>query len=366
MSFQIKDFASIVASQINHARSVTTKITDFLPGSVARTLMEAPAVEVEELYLQMFLGLRDAIPVATFLSFGFDRLPASRAHGYVSISKSPAPAEPIAVALGTVFSAADGRQYESIAPVTWPAGASFVRVPVASTVAGLSGNVAAGVINQSGAFSATDGFVVSNSAIETGRDTESDLEREARFAEFVQALSRGTVTACRYAAKSSRVLDEDGNIYEYVTRAGLEEEPGWVRIYLYSNQGVPSAALLADGQLRIDGSRDDDAGTITPGFRSAGVRVDVLPMSERAVAGAFQVEMFPGASLTPAVTQSLHDTFAAAVSWVQPGTTLYIGTLVELLLATTGVRTVVPIIGSNIDCAMHEALVPGTFTVTPL
>ena len=54
MSFQIKSFNDIVLSQINHARSVTEKITDFAPGSVARTLMEAPAVEVEELYLQMF------------------------------------------------------------------------------------------------------------------------------------------------------------------------------------------------------------------------------------------------------------------------------------------------------------------------
>lgn len=51
MAFQIKDFASIVASQINHARAVSDKITDFQPGSVARTIMEAPAVEIEELYL---------------------------------------------------------------------------------------------------------------------------------------------------------------------------------------------------------------------------------------------------------------------------------------------------------------------------
>ena len=103
MSFQIKDFVSIVASQINHARSVTDKITDYLPGSVARTLIEAPAIEVEELYMQMLLGLRDAIPAATFLSFGFDKLPAARAHGYVSISLDPAPTVPIIVPLGTIF-----------------------------------------------------------------------------------------------------------------------------------------------------------------------------------------------------------------------------------------------------------------------
>lgn len=88
MAFQIKDFVSIAASMINHMRGTQNKVTDFQPGSVARTLVEGPAVEIEELYLQMFIGLREAIPIATFQSFGFDKLPASYGSGYVSISKS--------------------------------------------------------------------------------------------------------------------------------------------------------------------------------------------------------------------------------------------------------------------------------------
>ena len=162
------------------------------------------------------------------------------------------------------------------------------------------------------------------------------------------------------------MLDADGNVSEYVTRAGLQEESGWVRIFVYSSQGTPSAALLADGQTRIDGTRDDAAGTITPGVRSAGVRVDVLAMSERAVGGAFQVGMAPGASLTPAVEQALQDVFDAAVVALEPGQTLYLGTLVELMLSVTGVRTVVPLLSSNIECAPNEALIPGAFYVTAL
>lgn len=366
MPFQIKDFASIVAAQINHARSVTTKITDFQPGSVARTIMEAPAVEMEELYLQMFLGLRDAIPVATFLSFGFDKLPAAVAHGFVSISKAPAPTAPIEIPVGTIFTAADGRTYTCTEPITWASGAPVVRVPVSSTIPGLAGNAAANVITSSDAFPASGGFVVSNALIETGRDFETDLEREARFADFVESLSRGTVVACFYAARQSRVLDADGNLYEYVTRSGIAEDPGFVKIYLYSSRGVPSAELLADGQFRIDGTRDDAAGTITPGYRAAGVRVDILPMVERAIDFGVQIVMSPGQVFTPAVAQRLQDVFSSAVIGVQPGTTLYVGTLVELLLAVDGVRTVVPVTNSNIVCAVNEALVPGTFIATEL
>lgn len=366
MPFQIKSFNDIVLSEINHGRAVTEKITDWAPGSVARTLIEAPAVEIEELYLQMFLGLRDAIPVATFQSFGFDRLPAATARGFVSISKSPAPAEPVSIAAGTEFTTDDGRSYLATQGVIWPAEQSVVRVPVACTVPGLSGNVAAGVINASPSFGASDGYTVSNSLIETGRDLETDLERETRFAEFVQSLSRGTVVACLYAARLSSVLDADGNVFEYVTRAGLQEDPGRVRIYLYSSQGIASDALIADGQLRLDGTRDDESGTITPGYRSAGVRVEVLKMQERSVPLGVQVGMYEGYSLSAAVEQALQDAFAGAVAAVLPGQTLYLGTLVEQLLAVPGVRQVVPLTTENIHCAVNEALVPGAFTVEAL
>lgn len=364
MPFQTKDFASIVASQINHARSVTDKITDFQPGSVVRTIMEAPAVELEEFYMQVFLGLRDAIPVATFLSFGFDKLPAARGHGFVSISKVIPPAEDIAIPVGTEFTSLDGRVYLSTVAVTWEAGTNVVRVPVAASQAGLVGNIAVGQITSSSMFG--DGFAISNSAIETGRDPENDREREARFAEFVRALSRGTFEACKYAAKQSVVLDEDGNIYEYVTRIGVYEPPGYVRIFVYSSRGVPTPELIADGQRRLDGWKDEITGAVTPGFRSAGVRVEELPMTERVVSASISVEMFPGSELTESVELALYDVFATAIRAVQPEQTLYIGTLVELLLGVQGVRTVIPSVNENIACAVNEALIPGVLAVNPL
>lgn len=364
MPFQIKDFASIVAAQVNHARAVTEKITDFQPGSVARTLMEAPAVEVEELYLQMFLGLRDAIPVATFRSFGFDRLPAAVAHGFVSVSRTPAPTAPIAIPVGTEFTSTDGRTYTATEAVTWAAGASVVRVPVAFGAAGLVGNISQGLITSSPLFG--DGFTVSNGAIETGRDEETDAEREVRFADFVKSLSRGTVTACLYAAGLAHVLDVDGNVFEYVLRKGIEERPGVVRIFLYSNRGIPSPELIAHGQLLMDGARDDSAGTITPGYRPAGVRVDVLPMAEREVDMAVRVQMLPGFDLNAAVEQRLGDIYGQTIRGVLPGAVLYLGTLIELLLEAPGVKSVVPTTTENILCAVDEALLPGVLTVEAL
>lgn len=363
MPFQIKSFNDITLSQINHARGVTTKVTDFQPGSVVRTLMEAPAVEVEELYLQMFLGLRDAIPVATFMSFGFDRLPAARALGFVSVSSEAEPTTPIVIPIGTIFTATDGRTYTSTEAVTWSAGL-IVRVPVAASVVGAVGNVSEGVISSSALFNAD--YVVSNSEISTGRDVESDAEREARFADFISALSRGTVVACSYGAAQARVLDADGNIYEYVTRKGVLEQAGYVSIYVYSSRGEPSAELIAIGQAIIDGSRDELTGEATPGYRAAGIRVDVLPMVERQVPLAIQVEMLTGYALNSAVLQQLGDIYAAALGDVLPGTTLYLGTMIDLLLAADGIKRIVPVTSSNIVCAVNEVLTAGTLTTTAL
>lgn len=364
--FQIKDFASIVAAEINHAKSVTQKITDFAPGSVARTLVEAPAVEIEELYLQMFLGLREAIPVSTFISFGFDKRPARVAFGFVSVSREIPLEQPITIPFGTVFTTDDAVNYLASADVFWQAGSSLIQIPVRAELAGAVGNAPPGVITSSPIFSEEGRFNVSNSAIENGADGESDAERESRFADFIQSLSRGTLAACRYHAGLSSVLDEDGNLAEFVTRLGISEVPGRVSIYLYSNRGVPSGELIENGQIRLDGYRDDEIGLIVPGVRAAGVQVDVLPMAERAVDVAIAIRMRPGFFLTPAVLQQLTDTYGAAIRGVPAGEILYLGDLTELLLQTPGLEAIVPQTNENIISGISEALTPGTLTVTLL
>lgn len=368
MAFQIKDFASIVAGALNHLRGSTDRITDFRPGSVARTLVEGPSVEIEQLYQQMFIGLREAIPVATFQSFGFDRLPAARAYGTLIVTREDVAEEAVTIPLGTSFLASDGRTYLSTAAVVWPADATFVEVPVQSSLVGLAGNISAGGIVSSGWLSGL-GYAteIQSPPISTGRDQESDLEREARFAEYIRSISRGTVDAVMYAAKQAQVT-VGGVREEYVTRAGIIENPGRVLVFLYSSHGTPSDALIADGQRRIDGYYDSSTGLSVPGYRGAGVRVDVLPMVERVVTFGVQVAMFPGFALDANVENDMTDIFDVAVRNIAAGGTLYVGTLVERLLTVRGVRKVVPLPGSNenILCAQNEVLIPGAFAVDAL
>ena len=89
-------------------------------------------------------------------------------------------------------------------------------------------------------------------------------------------------------------------------------------------------------------------------------------MQERAVPLAISVEMLPGYTLTAAVEQQLGDIFATQIRAVQPGDTLYLGSLVEALLAAPGVRAIVPDASENITCEINEALIPGVLTIEGL
>jgi len=361
--FQIKDFKSVTAGIINRARSVTQKITDYAPGSVARTLMEAPAAEMEELYLQMLLGLRDAIPVATYLSFDFGKLPPSRATGFVAIALDPVPESDTTISAGAVFRSSDGREYRSTEDVAWPAGAESIRVPVESTAVGSAGNIAAGAINSTTLSDRP--YAISNPAVTSGRDVETDAEQKARFAGFIQSLSRGTMVGCRFAVASAMLQDADGNVSEYVTRIGELEAPGYVRYWVYSNHGIPSPELLGLAQRMLDGWRNAD-GSIVQGYRPAGVRVDALPMEERELPMSIQVSMYPGYDLDAATKQRITDVFETEIRAVPAGGSVFLKKLVEKMLAVNGVRLIVPDRTENIYCAASEALIPGQLGIEPL
>jgi len=367
VAFQIKDFVSICASMINHMRGTQTKITDFQPGSAVRTIVEAPAVEIEELYLQMFIGLREAIPVATFQSFGFDKYPSTYATGFVSISCKTAITESFIIPAGTVFSAEDGRTYRSVADVAWNVGTAIVSVPVAATAAGAAGNIEAGYIIESNSSLFDDNFTISNQTISNGTDEESDEAREARFAEYVSSLSRGTKHACMYAAKQASVRDAAGNILERVARIGFTEIAGYFKIFLYSNFGVPSDELIANGQMLLDGMEDPDTKEILViGFRSAAIRGDILPMREREVSMSIGVRMRTGYALTNETKQSVLDTYSLAIRNIQPGDSLLIDNLRAQLLGVRNVLEVSLSSSQNITCEQSEALVPGNVPIFAL
>ena len=364
VAFQIKDFRSIVVSMLSVARASQDKVTDFSVGSVARTLMEAPATEIEQLYLQMLLGLQEAIPVAIYRAFDFEIVDALPASGIVTLV-FPEPTEiDLVVPRGAVFEAPlRGARFFSAADVAIPVGSTQALVTVVSVVAGAAGNVTENEITQAGGVALPASTEFMNLPFTSGRDSESELERKSRFIQFVFSLSRGTVHAVRYAASLATVTDVLGNVQEFVTRIGLAEAPGHVDVYIYGSGGLPSSGLIASGQSIIDGYVESGTGAKIPGYRSAGVEVLVQAMSERSVAIGLTVRTLTGvphsASLLSAITSSIETVIGA----VEPGDVLRADAMIGGVLSISGVQACYLANDENVVCGQFEVLTPGAVTV---
>ena len=280
--FQIKDFASIVLGMINRAKATQDKITDFRVGSVARTLFESPAAEIDELYQNMFIGLKEAIPTAIYTSFVFDRLAAVPASGIVRVTITSSGAA-LVIAAGTEFSIATSAQkYVSQSDATIPSGDTFADVFVSSTNAGTSGNLLAGTEFTLSPSPAGFLSAANSASFLSGADLESDEQRKARFVEYIQTLNRGTVAALQFGAKQARLLGAEGVITEQV-RSSVVIEP-WltnasapvalVELYIHNGVNGASGQLIAETAKIIDGYVDTNGARI-PGWKAAGVKVNV-------------------------------------------------------------------------------------------
>lgn len=363
MAFQIKDFVSISASMVNYAKATQDKLTDFNIGSAARTMLDAPSIEIEELYQRMFAGIMDAIPVAIYRAFGFDALQATAARGTVMITFGVPIEVGFEIPAGTIFRAPEsGLTYLSAGAAWVGPGDTSVWLTVVSTASGSSGNVAAGAITEAVNFTLPLGSSVTSAAIASGKDRESDEDRLARFNDFIQSLSRGTLPSLLYAAASAAVRTDDGSTSEFVSRVGHVEGGGHVILYLYGSNGLPSAALLAEAQRIIDGYYTED-GTAVTGYAPAGTRVDVVAMSERVVDVGLAVSMFAKPLQNDDTKLAIRSLLEAEFDQSQAGTVLQIESLTDAALSATGVRAVYSLNNENLVAGSGEVLVLGSLDV---
>jgi hypothetical protein len=368
--FQVKSFLSIVASMLNRMRATTTLITDYNVGAVGRTLLEAPAQEIDQLYQEMLHGLVEAIPVSTFNTFSFPALPALPATNLIRVSVASSVAA-VLIAAGTVFTRPGGVvTYTSTSDETIAVGDTFVDVPVAATSAGTIGNLAADAV-----FSvspAPAGFVSATnlSAFLNGVDAETQLQRLARFQQFIQTLSRATVPSLSYALLQLTFLtDGSGNITERVISQNViepyKQDPtqpvGLVWCYIHNGEGGTSLDLVQQGQLIIDGYYNA-AGVGVPGYKAAGVHVIVFAAPEEAVNVSAVITVAAGVDIgdTELAVQS------AIFSYIQGipvGFPFVAAKAYAIAMGIAGVTDYVPTSSADVPMVNTTKAMPGTISI---
>lgn len=339
MTFQIKDMRSIAASMINVSRANGSKITDFSVGSVARTLMEASAIEIEELYLQILLGLQEAIPVSVFNSFNFSAYPAIAASGTARFS-CVASGSQIEIPLGTKIKSPDSAyEYATTSFIAIEAGGTSVDVQVACTQTGVLTNCSANALTTMvNAISGITG-VTNPLAFVNGSDAETDAARKNRFTAYIATLSRGTGDALRYGASQSVVLDSVGSIIEQAKHIAIIEpyltdssQPvGLVNLYVHNGSGSTSWALVSKVQSDVNGF-----GT-TPGWKAAGVVVDVYAAQDYLVNVTGVIALDSGTASVSAVAGDAVRGYIQSLGIGQP---VIRSELISIIMAIGGVYNV--------------------------
>lgn len=362
--FRIKDFSTLVADMILTARAHTDRISDYNIGSVARTLLESPALELDALYQAMYFGLLDAIPIAIYQGFNFTALPAQAASGYVVFTLDAALAEDLVIPAGTTLrQPGDVLTYQTQSAATIPAGATTVTVRIAATVTGAGGNQNAHALLGYEVASVAGLTVDNPQAIGGGRDTETAEEQRARFIRYLQSLARGTPASLLFCAGQAQLLSLDGLVMERAYRVSLEETPGHVNLYVWNGVGQTSAELCTAISRQIEGYWDEETQQWIPGYRPAGMRVDVEPMQEQAIPVTLELD-----AATSDRTAALQ---TAAVSALQTAILAEpVGGLLRPVELLNSVLTLPGVLGArlhtpteSVPVPPYTALIPGAVTV---
>jgi hypothetical protein len=347
-SFQIKNFVSIVASMINWMKSTQTQITDFNEGAIARTLVEAPAAEIEELYRKMLDGLVQAIPVATYNSFNFNALPAEPTSGLVRVIIQ-AQGSAVTIAAGTTFTYQNGAvSYTSDNDTTIAAGNTYGDVLVTASQAGSLGNLAANT--QFTLSPAPAGFVSASNLSPwiNGTDTETEQQRQLRFSAYIQTLARATVVAIGYGLSTVQLTDSSGNVIERVASSQVIEpyetdntQPiGLINCYIHNGVGNTSAALVTQA-LQVIYGYTDSSGNKVPGWKAAGTHVNVYAATELHLNIAGTLTALPGYD-KPTLDSSANQTAIAYITGLAVGVEFEVSELIKRVKLITGVDDFIP------------------------
>lgn len=331
-SYTPRSFAEILAELVAHARAATDKVTDFNVGSVTRSWLEAAAIGLDSLWMQTAQDIAVAIPEATYLAFGFGRLPAAYALGEVTLYLDAARTEDVVFPAGTrVVKIGSAVDFLTVSDATIPAGALEVTVLARATANGAGANVGIGDLSVLPDYAGIGYGVTNRSPITGGRGEESDAERQQRFGDYIASLSRATTGALEYAARLATVTADEA-VVEQALHVFLSERPGTVDVYIHNGVGGTSAELIARAREIIEGADG------VPGYRAAGIEARYFAMIDVPLDIAASVEVEPGYELSDIQASMQADIVALLRGFA--GGELTVPTIVNTLYAPAGVRSV--------------------------
>ena len=340
--------------------ALAADITDFNVGSVIRSLLEAIALGLENLWFYA-----DRIYQACFVAtargddldlraaeLGITRKQAAKARGWVRFTGDNGTVIPAGTIVSTSPSVDPVAEFKTTQDVTITGGS--VSAPVEALAAGRSGNVAQGKITYVPQTIPGVNSVTNPVATAGGADTETDEELRSRCVRQWSSTAAGA-TAEYFRAKA---LEVEGVAEAQVI--GCHPEPGCVLIRVWSRDEegrlVPgSPQLIEDVQEYLN--RDD--------VRPVCIRVAVEAPSGVPVDVDVWVSALGGYEWTD-VAQAVRGQILGYFETLGPGDDVLVSRLIDVVMEAEGVYdAVVMKPRTNISIADADTAIAGEIKVLP-
>ena len=346
--FQIKSYDSIVASMINNITAMTNKLTDFNTGSSLRTVLESVASEIDQYYQSLLKGLYEAVPVAVYKTFSFEKAVAVPASGYVTFTRAAGGSGAVTIPSGTRVAVPNAEYFYTVDDDTILAeGEDTVDVLVAATINGASTNCLAGTITVM--EDDIDGIasVTNASGFINGADAETESERKLRFQSWLNTLARSTKDSILYGASNVELTNASGVVTERVVKALVHEpctdedpagDPGYIEVYIWNGVDGASAELLAQVKKVLFGYTATD-GTQIPGWKAAGciAIIYAVALDEVAVTAAVTLSSTAVESTAEAAIEAAIDAYFQSL---EIGESVIWAKLIDIIMGVSGVTDV--------------------------
>lgn len=312
-NFVFRKASQIIKSEIDDVLTHTNKINDFTVGSVARTMVEAEALEIEKLYYYSLENLKQAIDEGVTTAFGFTRKKATYAYGNVLVRLTAPLPQDLIIDRGSLFYSTNPnyqQQYRTNVAYRIPKGSQSFTIAVYCTVIGTYGNIPENTINRS-----TDiGELVSVTnpeAFNTGTDEENPEAAKVRFRQMIQSLAMGTNQSLVYAAES----------VPGVAGASLFESTyGAVVIYAHDANGNLSRDLQQDIADRL------------VEYKPAGIKVFVMPTHKSVVSLDISVEVSDSTLESDSFLDMIRQSMSDYINTLTVGDPLYKSNIIQKVM----------------------------------
>lgn len=353
--FERKSMEQILQDMVDWTRGASKKLTDFRVGSKVRTIYEATAVQIEELYDKVYTAIKTLIAENVYTVMGFPKRQAVFSTATVTFGRASAAGANYLISAGTIIATkATATQapvrFRTTADAVLAIGETSVDVSAICLTAGKIGNTDAGTLTDFVTKPVGIETVTNSQAVTNGLDVETADEQKVRFQKYVKSLQRGTIPAIEYGALIAVVTDGTGAVTERVVSSKAFEDTvnslGEVSCYIWNGVGAASSTLITNATQSINGYYDPVTGAPVIGYKAAGTLVTVYSATAKSV--TIKLTVTPNASTTltalqPSILNEVLDYFAS----LELGQTLIYSTLFSKIKDIDGVDDLIMQLSTN-------------------